>query len=101
MLRENVYDDWKLRPFCHRRRTSTNSALYHELPSLFLSSMVENAVFGRGAPAGKNRVPLASVCGAGILTSALRHRWMPREPAYPAVITMLRQISCCMLMFHT
>jgi hypothetical protein len=35
MFRENVYDDWKLKPFFQRRRTSTSKALYHELPSLF------------------------------------------------------------------
>jgi len=101
MFRANVYDDWKLSPCSQRRRISSSSALYHELPSLFFNSIVENAVFGRGAPAGKKSVPSASRCGVGMFTSALRHKWIPRDPAYPAVMTTSRKTSRCTLRFHT
>ena len=47
------------RPPLQRRRTSKMSALYQESPSLLFSSMVENAVFWRGVPAGMNGVPSA------------------------------------------
>ena len=80
-LLENVYDDWKREARGQRRRTSTMSALYQDSPSLLFSSMVENAVFWRGVPAGMNSVPSGSVTGSARLTSPLRSRCSPREPA--------------------
>ena len=62
-LFDSVYDDCSEKPPRQRRRSSTMSALYQESPSLLFSSMVENAVFGRGVPAGKNGVPSAPAVG--------------------------------------
>ena len=81
-LFEKVYDDCSDRPWLQRRRTSKRSALYHESPSLLFSSMVENAVLIRGVPAAMNGRPSAVVpVGCARLTSPLRSRCMPREPA--------------------
>ncbi len=80
-LFESVYEPWTAKPALKRLRTSTISALYQDSPSLLFSSMVENAVFGRGVPAGMNTVPSASVVGRAVLTSLLRSRWRPRDPA--------------------
>ena len=63
-----------------RRRTSKISALYQESPSLLFSSMVENAVLMRGAPAGKNSRPSAP-CGRRAIFNPLRSRCLPRDPA--------------------
>ena len=57
------------------------SALYQESPSLLFNSMVENAVFWRGVPAGMNGVPSAWITGSAVLTSLLRSRCSPRLPA--------------------
>ncbi len=43
--------------------------------------MVVNAVFGRSWPTGQKGVPSARMTGAGMLTSLLRRRCTPREPA--------------------
>src|SRR6188508_3234441 len=80
-LLENVYDDWNAKPAARRRRTSTMSALYHDSPSLLFSSIVEKAVFWRGVPAGMKSVPSGSVTGRARLTSPLRKRCSPRDPA--------------------
>ena len=57
-------------------------ALYHESPSLLLSSIVENAGLIRGVPAAMNGWPSAVVpVGCARLTSPLRHRCAPRDPA--------------------
>src|SRR5688572_4056312 len=81
-LFENVYEDCIENPSAQRRRTSRMKALYQESPSLLLSSIVENAGFTRGVPAAMNGWPSAVVpVGGARLTSPLRSRWTPREPA--------------------
>src|ERR671913_1846208 len=80
-LFESVYEPWIAKPALKRLRTSTISALYQDSPSLLFSSMVENAVFGRGVPAGMNTVPSPRVVGGAVLMSLLRSRFCPREPA--------------------
>ncbi|MDO8678179.1 MAG: hypothetical protein Q7R30_06400 [Acidobacteriota bacterium] len=68
-------------PLDQRRRASRISARYHESPSELLSSIVVHAVLMRGAPAGKNGRPSVPVIGIAVLTSLLRSRCRPREPA--------------------
>src|SRR5690606_2749163 len=80
-LFENVYDDCTEKPPANRFRMSTMKALYQDSPSLLFSSIVENAGFGLGVPAGMKTVPSGSVTGRAVLTSLLRSRWRPREPA--------------------
>ena len=63
------------------RRSSTSSARYQESPSLLFSSIVPKLRFGRGRPAAKNGRPSGPGEGAGMLTSVLRNRCVPREPA--------------------
>ena len=65
-LFESVYEAWTANPLLNRLRTSTISALYQDSPSLLFSSMVENAVFGRGVPAGMKTVPSARVVGRAV-----------------------------------
>src|SRR5690349_16793388 len=81
VLRDQVYDDCHDKPLRHERRASTRSARYHESPSLLFSSIVPHAGLGRGRPAAKNGRPSAPVDGVGTLTSVLRYRCAPREPA--------------------
>src|SRR5687767_15920503 len=81
-LFENVYDECTDRPSLRRRRTSNISALYHESPSLLLSSMVENAGLARGVMGAMNGRPSAVVpVGRARFTSPLRSRCSPRDPA--------------------
>src|SRR5687767_4022764 len=93
-LFENVYDDCIENPSAQRRRTSRMSALYHESPSLLLSSIVEKAGLIRGVPAAMNGWPSAVVpVGCARFTSPLRHRCAPRDPAYPAVTAVFHPSS--------
>ena len=83
-VRDHVYDD------CNEGRPATcgaarKSARYHGSPSLLFSSIVPKLRFGRGRPAAKNGRPSAPVVGVGMLTSELRYRCRPRDPAYPTV----------------
>src|SRR5262245_1689390 len=78
---DQVYDDCSMKPFDQRRRASTMSARYQESPSELFNSMVVQAVFMRGAPAGKNGKPSAPVTGTPVLMSLLRSRCCPRDPA--------------------
>src|SRR5918999_5346038 len=83
-LFERVYDECTPRPWLQRRRTSKISALYHDSPSLLFSSIVEKAGLIRGVPAAMNGRPSAVVpVGCARLTSPLRRRCRPRDPAYP------------------
>src|SRR6266540_6449362 len=98
---DHVYDDWNMKPLAQRHRASRISARYQESPSELFSSMVVHAVFMRGAPAGKNGRPSAPVIGAAVLTSLLRSRCRPREPAYPMVTAVRPASSRWTLTFHT
>src|SRR5918993_3957263 len=89
------------KPALKRLRTSTISALYQDSPSLLFSSMVENAVFGRGVPFGMNTVPSVSVVGGAVLMSLLRSRCFPREPAYPTITDVFCQNSSWTFMLKT
>src|SRR5918996_1158401 len=78
---DHVYDDCTMKPCDQRRRASKMSASYHDSPSELFSSIVVHAVFCRGAAAGKNGWPSVPVVGTPVLTSLLRSRCAPREPA--------------------
>src|ERR687898_1842051 len=77
-LFDHVYADCTENPPVHRRRASTMKARYQESPSLVFTSIVVNAGFGRGVPAGMKTVPSANVTGCATLASLLRSRCVPR-----------------------
>src|SRR5688572_14315913 len=78
---DHVYADWNISPLDHRRRASRMSARYQESPSEVLASIVVHAVFMRGRLAAKNGRPSAPTAGVAVLTSLLRSRCRPRDPA--------------------
>src|SRR5687768_3226856 len=81
-LFDQVYDECTERPWLHRRRTSKISALYHESPSLLFNSIVEKAGLIRGVFAAmKGRPSVVVPVGCARLTSPLRSRCWPRDPA--------------------
>src|SRR5687767_8724410 len=100
-LFDSVYEDCSATPLLHRRRTSKMNALYQESPSLLFNSIVENAVFCLGVLAGTNGVPSGRNVGSAVLTSLLRSRCFPREPAYPTVTAVRHHSSRCTLTLKT
>src|SRR5262245_275304 len=77
----SVYDTCQRTPLLNRFVAANCNASYQERPPAVLRSIESQLGFLLGAPAGKNIVPSARICGTTGFPSIACTRLDPREPA--------------------